>query len=103
MSPTTAAAIQRPESRAVDRLAGFVLFWLHRVGRHRAACVVFLFVLCAGLRVAMLHRIPPPLPEIHDEFVNLLGADTFASGRITNPPHPLRRFFETTHELSQPP
>jgi hypothetical protein len=79
-----------------------VLLVLHRAGRHRTASIIALFILCAGLRVALLRRIPPPQPEVHDEFVYLLGADTFSSGRMTNPPHPLRRFFETTQVLSEP-
>lgn len=43
-----------------------------------------------------------PVPEVHDELAYVLGADTFASGRLTNPAPRLPEFFEVEHVLVVP-
>ena len=72
------------------------------LARRKVLASISLAVLLLIVRGALLPIWPIPQPAFYDEFSYLLQADTFAHGRLTNPPHPLWQFFETIYVLQQP-
>jgi hypothetical protein len=50
----------------------------------------------------MLQWDPIGIPDDHDEYANLLQAETFAEGRLSNDSHPFWKHFESFHILQEP-
>jgi hypothetical protein len=75
---------------------------LRRSARHRASWVAVFTLLGPCIRLVLIPLAPVPSPAVHDDYVNILAADTLLHGRLANPPHPFSDHFETIYVLQRP-
>ena len=67
------------------------------LARRKRLAVLAVMLSCLLARAALLPVFKIPSPYDHDEYSYLLAGDTFAHGRLSNPPLHFGQFFESMH------
>src|ERR1700756_420637 len=82
----------------LDRIADL----FSRLARRRTAAVWFIAAVVLSIRAILIPLLGIPLPDWNDEYSHLLAANTFVSGHLTNPTHPMWIHFESFQIIERP-